>query len=302
MTPNINLKNAMVKQYDENSYMVVEYIKNQFDTDYYILNLFSNAHVNIASSEKESSMCLCYMGKSNGFIVLVKMDYVCNKSSIIVEFYEIKNEKILKNKVHIIDSDFTLNDTMLKVNKSDQHNFIIMWSDLFNYDYLQIANVSHESYKVCNIIKHEMIDENSFKELYMTSETFIGMMCVIGNNNDNISMIFKNVMTETQYAGGTTSLCLKHNNEKNTTFDTKIIESITNGDKQHILAEINIISRLDILHISNSKIYMLFEIIQNHKLPILLDAITDSFDFYPSIIYINNIPHIFSTFNKCFFT
>lgn len=275
-----------ITQYDQNSYLCLEDDGNPWHSKY-ILKLLSNDKKILASSTTEESRHVAYVGKSNNLVILVKLDYVSDQSSVVVDFYEIIGKTISKIITHVIDSDFTIGDTMIKVNKLGENEFIIMWSDLFNYDYLQIATVSQETYRVKNLT-HESIHEGTFNSIYATSDSSIDVAHVIGHDKNLTTILFNNIDHDFHHTGGSLE-CFQHNND-NTEFDSRIIDFMIHNSHQHILIKIDVETRVDPLHLSKSCRHILFKIISN-KL-ILTDMIEKS-DFEPSIAIINNEPKIF---------
>lgn len=275
-----------IRQYDQNSYLCLEDDGNPWSSKYKI-KLLSNDKTLLASSETEQSRHVEYIGTSDQLIILVKLDYVSDQSSVVIDFYEVKNDLICKIITHVIDSDFTIGDTMIKVNKLGENEFIIMWSDLFNYNYLQIATVSKEKYQVKNLT-HESIHEGTFNSIYATSDSLINMAQVIGHDKNFTTILFNNIDNDFHHAGGSLD-CFQHNND-NIEFDSRIIDFMIHGSFQHILIKINVETRVDVLHLSKSKHYMLFKLISD-KLALIDDV--EKSDFEPSIAIINNKPKIF---------
>lgn len=274
--------------YDNNSYLCLEDSGNPWGSKYKI-KLFSNDKKLLASSVIEQSRHIAYIGISDRLIILVKLDYVSDRSSVVVDFCEIKDNAIIKIITHVIDSDFTIGDTMIKVNKLSENEFIIMWSDLFNYDYLQIATVSKETYQVKNLT-HKSIHEGSFDSIYATSDSLINIVRVIGHNENVTTILFYNIDHDCHHSGG--SLTYFQHNHDNIEFDSRIVDFMMHDSHQHILIKINIETRVDALHLKKSEHYILLKI---NSVGLSIIDIKDKSDYEPSIAIVNNSPIIFGS-------
>lgn len=272
----------IVKQYDDNFYVELTCAKPSGWNDEYILKKCSNDGTIIVSKKMEPTRCIAYCGKSNDAIVIVKLDYYCDHSSVIVEYYEMNNSSLEKTTTHVIQSDFTINNTMIKVAKLNENLFKIVWSDPFNYDYVQLCDVSKEKI-VEQTLKSELITEFSFESLYvfndkkiLSFETTIvdeGIMLITMANIINQSYcdvltrnIFKNVTVEQQ------------------PLRLKMLDIITHNLVQYVLLSISFTNDLNY--------YLLFEVDFSNL--ILMETSTNS-EFEPSIAIVDDKPIIFNS-------
>lgn len=273
-------------KYDNDSYLIMEDKGNPWESKY-SLKLFNNCNEILALSESENARYVAYIGKSDQLIILVRLDYIEDHSSVAVDFYEIKENKINKVITHVIDSGFTIGDTMIKVNKLNENKFIIMWSDLFNYDYLQIATVSKETYQVKSLT-HELIHEGTFDLIYASDDNLINMVRVIGHDKNKITFLFDNIDHDENCIGGSLT-CIEHNND-HMEFKSRIVDFMIYEHNQYILIKVNIEIRVDVLHLSKSESYILLQIDGDG---IILRDIIEKSVFEPSIAIIDNKPKIF---------
>ena len=244
----------------------------------------------ISNSSEERTRHMAYFGKSNDYILTVKLDYVDNESSVVIDFYQIENKLLNKIKTHVVRSDFTINNTLIKVTKLNENKFAIIWSDLFNFEYLQKIYFSFESYSYESNISNKLIHENSFESIWNIYKDQFIISEVFGYNENKIQIRINNLEETTQSSNIFETV--KHGYD-NREFESSIIDFAINDFAQFVLIKINLEIKEDLLHSKNMKIYMLLQI---HFDTLVLCEHCESSIFEPSISNFDT-PKIFNKLN-----
>jgi len=277
----------MYLYYDNSSYIFIDYEMHNAFMSKYEIKLMTHDKKTIAYSEKEHANFIVYLGIIDNTIVLIKLDDTDYDSPLTVNFYSIEENKITKIKNHIIYSEFSVNNTMINVSKMDESTVLIVWSDLYNENYLKIATVTQNS---CDVLKYsnDNINENNFYQLYTISTSDIFIINSYGHHKNLISIIANNINNDfVKYKCHLEGI--NHLNDE-MVFDTNVIECLSYNDKKYILINLKIMTRTDVLHLKKSNVFLLLKEEKNEL--ILIDKIEKS-NFRPSICIKNNEPCIF---------
>jgi len=265
ITTYLNMKNCML-----------------FDTEHYI-NI-SDENDNVLSTYKlpQTRVCLGVLTfPENNTYVYIHYNFIDDDRSLIIDIYSISNENIFtKTNQILVKSDFSCNNLSSQVYKSINNSFIVIWSDLFNYDFVKYILVEKdkiiEEKEISNIYdiekKYFLSRDTIFESL--VSRT-IETKTVETNNNINIGLL---INEKPFYELVDISLPYEFKNEFE--IESTIIDIDLTDGKLLFLVRVNLQNNIDVLHIDSFYIDLLIDI---HSENVVMISDKKKSDIKPSI-------------------
>lgn len=245
----------------------------------------------IATLKIPESRCIAYLGCLEDLIVLVRLDYIDDQSSVAMDFYQIIENEIQKVNAHVVNSDFTIGNTEIHVQKIGNNKFVVIWSDLCNYEYLQMCTFSRENYTLTSF-DWKIYEEvgGNFCKTCMISKDQILYSRVIAFDKKYLMIIIKNLHDSSITTFISNLQICDHNFDK-TEVDSSIVEFRTNNFEQYLLIKVEMQERLNVLTLKNVTKYILLQA----KFNVLeFVEVSEATNFQPSIIFKNDKAKIFN--------
>jgi hypothetical protein len=281
-------------QYDELSYLQ---LKATSDIccwgSAYKLKLKNFDDTEISTFDIEDTRYVAYLGKAGETIVIVRLDYIDDQSSVAIDFFEYDNIKkvITKTHTHIIPSDFTIGDTQINVSKINNNKFIILWSDLCNYNYLQMCTFSKQNYSEFTLNAEIFEEIDFFDRTWIMSEDCFVCSRVIGHRENLTTIIITSVTDET-FGAIAENLTIFDHNRDNNEFESSILDCISHDLEQYYLLRVVVETRVNTLKLDRTIHYILVK--ANFNKLMLVEVVKQlKREFSPTIAIINNKPKIF---------
>ena len=278
---------------DEN-HLIASYSNTMLRSRNYTVSLVNNVNNKIVIKYQlpETRVCFGIMTcPDNNIFIYVHCNYINDIASIVIEIYNIIDNKINKLREFIIPSNTSCGSTTGVLQRVGNELFNVIWGDLVNDEYVNLVLFDLNGYQPTQMVK-DVEDMNDIADYYFITNKNIIQPNVIAINSNKLHIHLRSIKTNRIIIIQEVVLPYTHKYDV-AEVESSILEFDIYNKHTLCLIRVKLENKVDVLHLENYELDILMDIHTNSIISIS-HKIKNEFACKSSIYFIDDKPLMYT--------